>query len=235
MKILLTFLFAFISIMTFGQKNYQEWQTQAQTNNRLIPKYGNIQKTKEQKEIDQQFIEETMRIKDFEGNKRMASNYMIERGFQYLNKGDLKTAMYRFNQAYLLDNENTDIYWGFGAIYMSLSNLERAKDQYQQGLKINPKNTHLLTDYATYFLTKYYEAKNSKSQNANEYLNEAQEQLSKSYSIDAKDQNTLYKLSVCYFLKKDCKNAKKFYNLCKEQGGNFIDEGYTQELFKICN
>ena len=36
--------------------------------------------------------------------------------------------MYRFNQAYLLDSTNTDIYWGFGGVYMTLGDFENAKN-----------------------------------------------------------------------------------------------------------
>lgn len=229
MKLLITFVLILITLISCGQSKYQDWDNQAKTNIRLLPNYGNIEKSKEQKEMDNTFIEETMKIEKFNANRILASDYMINVGFQYLYKGDLKTAMYRFNQAFLLDNENTDIYWGFGAIYMSLLNLDKAKEQYEEGLKLNPKNTHLLTDYGTYFLTKYNEAKRAKNKNAKEYLDNATEQLLNSYHFDPKDQNTLYKLSVCYFINQDCKNAKKFYNLCKDEGGNPITEEYTLE------
>ncbi len=63
--------------------------------------------------------------------------------------------MYRFNQSYLLDSTSTDIYWGYGAVYMTLQNYEKAREQYLEGLTINPRNVHLLTDYATYFRIRY--------------------------------------------------------------------------------
>lgn len=236
LKIHLTILFTLMSIMTIlGQTTYKEWEKEAKNNVRLLPKYGDIQKTNEQILTDKQFVEETLKIEKYKGNKRAASDDMIKLGFQYLYKGDLKTAMYRFNQAFLLDSENTDIYWGFGAVYVSLSQSEKAKEQYEQGLKLKPDNSHLLTDYATYFLVKYYEAKKLNHHNANEYLDKAIDKLTMSYTIDKKDSNTLYKLSVCHLMNSDCEDAIKFYNLCKEEGGKPIDERYTQELNRICN
>lgn len=234
MKLIITLILSLITIFSFGQTNYQEWEIQSKTNIRLLPKYGNVEKTPEQLESDNKFIEETMRMEQFNGNKTTASNHMINLGFQYLYKGDLKTAMYRFNQAYLLDNENTDIYWGFGGVYLSLSQLEKAKEQYEEGLNLNPKNTHLLTDYGTYFLAKYYNAKSSNDKESKQYLNNAIYQLTKSYEIDQKDQNTLYKLSICHLMNNDCKNARKFYELCKVEGGNPITEEFTKELNKYC-
>jgi tetratricopeptide (TPR) repeat protein len=234
MKIFFTLFIIVMSINTFAQSTYEAWETEAETNIRLRPQYGNIAKTKEQKETDQTFIDETMKIKKFNGNKRAASNEMIAIGFKYLYNGDLKTAMYRFNQAYLLDSQNTDIYWGYGAIYMSLLNYEKAKEQYLEGLKHDPKNTHLLTDYATYFLAKYYEQQNSENKNAKDYLDKAIKNLTASYAIDAKDQNTLYKLSIAYYLNGNCIEAKQFFHLCKQEGGKPIDAAFTEELTAIC-
>ena len=65
-----------------------------------------------------------MSQEQFKDDKTAASDYLIKLGFNYMYKRDLKTAMYRFNQAYLLDSTNSDIYWGYGAIYMTLGNFE---------------------------------------------------------------------------------------------------------------
>ncbi len=51
MKVLITTFLIFASFLTFGQSSYQEWETQAETNIRLKPKYGNVEKTKEQKKV----------------------------------------------------------------------------------------------------------------------------------------------------------------------------------------
>src|SRR5436190_9598559 len=88
--------------------------------------------------------------------RRQASNHLIELGFQYYYRPDFKTAMYRFNQAYLLDSTNTDIFWGYGAIYMTLGDYKKAQQEYLEGLSVNSQNTHLLTDYGTYFMNQYY-------------------------------------------------------------------------------
>ena len=234
MKSLLIILFFLISSQSFGQWTYEKWVTEAKTNIRLRPKYGLVEKTKEQKEVDQEFIASTMNNEKLHGDRTLASNQMIELGFQYLYKGDLKTAMYRFNQAYLLDSANADVFWGYGAIYMTLSNQEKAREQYEEGLKLNAENTRLLTDYGTYFFVKYFEGDHSKDKNGKDNLDRAIEILLSSYRIDTKNQNTLYKLSVCYLNKKDCENARKVYNLCKDEGGQPIAEEFTTELNKNC-
>ena len=150
----LIFAITLFSLTTFGQKYSDVWtlkwlpndgMKKAKTNIRLLPKYGHIIKTEGQKAADKEFIEAT--LKQYPTNRK-ASDHLIELGFKYLCH-DIKTAMYRFNQAYLLDSTNTDIYWGYRGVYMTLGDFE---------------------------------------------------------------------LSICYYQKKDCKNAWKFYNDCKSVG-----------------
>lgn len=60
--------------------------------------------------------------------------------------------MYRFNQAFLLDSTNSDIYWGYGAVYFMLNRLDLAREQYKTGLNMDPENTRILTDYGTSYM-----------------------------------------------------------------------------------
>ena len=235
MRQILTLLITLFTMSAIGQQmTLKEWEEQSKTDIRLLPKYGHRQKTENQKQLDEKFIKETMQQEAFKGNRTIASNQTIKLGFNYLYRGDLKTAMYRFNQAYLLDQTNTDIFWGFGAVYLQLGLNDQAKKQYEEGLTINPKNTHLLTDYGTYYLIQYYglQSKDKKSTDTN--LDSAINYMTKSYLLDNKDQNTTFKLSVCYMLKGDCNNAWKYYDECKALGGKQITEKYTNDLMQKC-
>ena len=235
MKYISTFLIILFSLTAFGQQiALKEWNEQAKTNMRMLPKYGDQQKTKQQKESDKNFIQEVIQQDKFKGDRLAASNHMIALGFNYLYRGDLKTAMYRFNQAYLLDSTNTDIYWGYGAVYTTLTDYGNAKLQYENGLLLQSKNTHLLTDYGTLFMAQYYQHQAVDELNAQVNLDSALYYLSKSYQIDNQDQNTLYKLSICYLIKGNCNNAWKYYDECMALGGQPIDEEYTQELNNNC-
>jgi hypothetical protein len=235
MKQALTLIIMLFSLATFGQViTADEWKEHSKTNIRLLPKYGHHKNTEEQKQFDQQFINETIQLDQFKGDRTAASNHMIKLGFSYLYRRDLKTAMYRFNQAYLLDTANADIYWGYGAVYMTLGDHEMAKRQYEDGLLFQPDNTHLLTDYGTYFMAQYYGQQPTGEKKAKSNLDSALIYLNKSYQLDNKDQNTLYKLSICYWLKDDCNNAWKYYDECKLLGGQPITEDFTNDLAKKC-
>ena len=231
MKSIVTGLILLMSLTVFGQQmNWEEWEKESQTNIRLLPKYGNVEKTEKQKESDNEFIETILKQ---DSTHRKGSDHLIDLGFKYLYR-DIKTAMYRFNQAYLLDSTNTDIYWGFGAVYMTLGKYEKAKEQYEEGLKIEPENTHLLTDYGTYLMAQYYELKPIDEENALANLDSAITYMTKSYKLDPEDQNTTFKLSILYWNKGDCENAWKYYDECVKYGGEPITEAYTKDLKKKC-
>lgn len=219
------------SITVYGQQmTWEQWEKESQTNIRLHPKYGNLEKTKEQKKADEEFIETILKQ---DSNHRKGSDHFVSLGFQYLYR-DIKTAMYRFNQAYLLDSTNTDIYWGFGAVYMTLGQYEKAKEQYEEGLKKAPENTHLLTDYGTYFMAQYYALEPIEKEIALQNLDSAINYMTQSYNLDPTDQNTLFKLSILYWNKGDCDNAWKYYDECKDLGGRPITEAYTKDLENKC-
>ena len=229
MKNILTILILLLSITAFGQQiTWEQWEKESQSNIRLLPKYGNVEKTEVQKNSDKEFI---ARAIELDTTAEKAAAHMIDLGFQYLYR-DIKTAMYRFNQAYLLDSANTDIYWGFGAVYMTLGQYQKAKEQYEKGLNKAPENTHLLTDYGTYFMAQYYTLEPIKKEMALQNLDSAISYMTKSYELDPTDQNTLFKLSILYWNKGDCDNAWKYYDECKTLGGRSITEAYTKDLEK---
>ncbi|WP_426291857.1 tetratricopeptide repeat protein [Dyadobacter endophyticus] len=227
MRFVFTAIFICISCVSFAQKmSYEEWIKEAQENIRLLPKYGNRPKSKGQLAADDQLIEQYTRQ---EGSRSSASELLIRIGFEYLNKGEIRIAMYRFNQAWLLDPENENVFWGWGAIYLTFNDTSKALEQYDEGLSKNPENPNILTGKATIFLNRYYDNRDET------FLSSAISLYSKSYSIDSVNQNTSYKLSIAHFLAKDCVNALKFYNICVDLGGVPIQKEYTEELLRTCN
>jgi tetratricopeptide (TPR) repeat protein len=209
------------------QMTYNQFKEEAKTDIRYLPKYGNAPKTKEQTEADNELIKDYLKQG---GTHRKASDILVRLGFDYLYKGDLKTAMFRFNQAWLLDPKNENVFWGFGCVYFSFNDFQSALQQYDEGLTLNPASSTIITDKATVFKAKYETDYNHDIKD----LNTSIDLFLKSYSIDSKNQNTLYKLSVCYLQKDDCKNARKYYNECVKLGGKPITKEYTDVLNKKC-
>lgn len=234
----------FISIpvsFTLGQISFEEWKEESKTNKRLLPRCGHLPKTQREIASDSDYVKQMMALPQFK-SRRDASNHLIGLGFQYYYRPDLKTAMYRFNQAYLLDTTNTDIFWGYGAVYMALGQYTLAKEQYEIGLAIDSYNTHLLTDLATYYMQQFYtiiempesDIVKNPEELAMAAMDSAIFYLRKSYGLDPKDVNTVYKLSVCFWNIDDCTNAWKYYDEAVALGGRPITKEYIEDLKKRC-
>lgn len=226
MKYILTIVIVLVALSSFAQQiTYKEWQEEAATEINLRPEYGNVEKSKEQIQLDQEFIKTAL---EQDGTNRKASEHMVQLGFSYLYRGDIKTAMRRFNQAWLLDAKNENAYWGFGSVYFTFSDYNEALKQLEKGLSINPNSSNILTDKATIYMSIYMNKQNA------DYLNKAITLFNQSYKIDPLNQNTLFKLSAAYFYEKDCTNARKFYDKCMKLGGKPIPSGYTDALNNQC-
>ncbi len=225
-KVFLNIILITVFNGVYGQQvDYANWKEESKSNIRLLPEYGNVTKTKEQKEADAEFIKLSLQQ---DGSREKASEHMVELGFMYLYRKDLKTAMYRFNQAWLLNPGNENAYWGFGAIYFTFNDFESAMIQYTKGLKINPKSSTILTDKATVYLTRF----NTTGDKI--ILDSAITIFKESYLIDPENQNTLFKLSACYFLNDNCKDALRYYEECRVLGGRPITKEYSEALNKRC-
>jgi len=227
MKYFLVIIATLLSMSSFAQQmSYKEWQEKASAEINLRPEYGNVKKDKAHIEEDQKFIQTVLKE---DVTNRKGSEHLVQLGFTYLYRGDLETAMRRFNQAWLLDPKNENAYWGFAAIYFAFNDYDEALKQEDKGLVINPNSSNILTDKATLYTGLYM------SKHDINYLNKAIYIFNKSYKIDPTNQNTLFKLSAAYFYKKDCSNAWKFYDECMKLGGKSISPGYADALRKQCS
>lgn len=81
-----------------------------------VPMYGGMDRSAypELKAGDERFIAGTTR--EF-GSRQAASDRFADEGFRYYGQDNYALAMKRFNQAWLLDPENPDAFWGFASVY----------------------------------------------------------------------------------------------------------------------
>ena len=76
-------------------------------------------------------------------------------GWQYYYKGDLDTAIKRFNQAWMFDRESIDAFWGFGLIIGQRSrheepekNLRESANYLNKAHKLSKNNARIIVDLA---------------------------------------------------------------------------------------
>jgi tetratricopeptide (TPR) repeat protein len=102
-----------------------------------VPMYGGMDRQADPrlKEGDRQFIEGTTKAY---GSRERASTAAVNNAFIYYNNGDLDKAMRRFNQAWLLNPENPEAYWGFALVLHDKGKNCQAKEMIDRALALHP-------------------------------------------------------------------------------------------------
>ena len=110
----------------------------------LIPMYGGVRKNSQQLSADKEFIKAAVAA---EGTRGKASKRMIDKGWQAIYSGDSSTAMRRFNQAWLLDNDNGEAFNGFGVLVSGAGDPVRGLSYFKTSYKLSPNDPRIVSDY----------------------------------------------------------------------------------------
>jgi len=98
-----------------------------------MPMYGNLPRTEQEKEADAEFIKTVITQN---GSKEAAVKQSLGYAWDYVGKGDLKIAMRRFNQTWLLDPNNAQVYYGFGTILKKEGKFDEAIKMFDMAIEI---------------------------------------------------------------------------------------------------
>lgn len=121
----------------------------------LLPLFGEAAKTVEQIEFEINFLNDC--DQNF-ATRKEASEFFSARGWEYLDEGDLDTACYRFNLAYLLNPQNADTFWGLGVVCFQQGHITDAERMLRKGADLDSTNVGLLVDLATVDLIHFKES-----------------------------------------------------------------------------
>ncbi|GAB3895094.1 hypothetical protein GCM10028803_11100 [Larkinella knui] len=187
----------------------------------VTPLFGEQAKTAEHITWEVRFLNEC--DKNF-SNRAEASQFFSTRAWEYLTEGQLDTATYRFNLAWLLNDKNSDTYWGLGVISYQQNKMPESIRLLKKGLEVADSNAVLMTDLATVELKQYKENKD------NALLEDAISVLNKALQYDVTNANTFMRLSWANFAKGDY--AAAWENLHKGRSLDLaaVDFVYLQEL-----
>jgi tetratricopeptide (TPR) repeat protein len=111
---------------------FSSCQSQDNKVDNISPMYGGVEKSKEHKEIDKEFIQDC--LKQF-GSVDSSVNVQIDNAWRYFYNDDLETAMKRFNQAWLLNPEFPDSYFGFASLLEMQNKANEASRYYNLGIE----------------------------------------------------------------------------------------------------
>ena len=153
-----------------------------------------------------------------------ASTFFAERGWDYVKNGQLDTAAYRFNLAWLLNDRNTDAYWGLGVVCYQKNQLSDAVRMLKKGLAVADSNVTLLTDLATVEIKQYQETPTTA------VLADAEKHLQRAVVISPGDAVSFQKLSMVYYLKDDYSKAWEYLHQARLLDTSALDLDYLSQL-----
>jgi tetratricopeptide (TPR) repeat protein len=121
-------LYTTILILTI----FTSCQAQDSKVDNTLPMYGEFEKSKTHKEIDNDFVQKS--LEQF-GSIDSSVNVYIDHAWRYFYNNDLETAMKRFNQAWLLNPEFPDSYFGFASLLEMQNKSKQATRYYRLGIE----------------------------------------------------------------------------------------------------
>ena len=110
-----------------------------------VPMYGGMDRAAvpSLEQADEDFIRKTAA---HYGGREKAAVVWIEQGFRFYEANNLAKAMARFNQAWLLDPNNPQVYWGFGAVLHDRNQAFAAYDMLKRAHALGFRDPGFLAD-----------------------------------------------------------------------------------------
>lgn len=186
------------------------------------------------KSVDEAFITDATKNQ----TREEAVKGVIKLGWSYIIKNDLDTAMMRFNQAWLLDQDNFNVQWGYGAIFGTKGELQKSADyfdkavaNYSEAKAVTPNDyLPLWDDAALSYINLSDSYLKTDDKKAKMYSLKALKLLSDSLvQVDKLPKDIIpqemFLLAVAYFNHGDYKDARGQYDLAVKQYPQIKDDG----------
>ncbi len=187
-----------------------------------LPLFGEFEKSVAQKAMDDLFIKECQ--KEFKSSSE-AAQFFSKMAWQYLEEGDKATALTRFNYAWLLDQEQSESYWGLGVLEYQAGNFSNAINLLNKGLVKSDKNYVMMVDLATVYLKMATQNQNSLFE-----INEAKTQIQKAIEIQPSYTNAYWQLSALYLIDNQLDKAWEAFHKGYDLNPSEINQELVSEL-----
>ncbi|MEQ9490345.1 MAG: tetratricopeptide repeat protein [Alphaproteobacteria bacterium] len=177
------------------------------------PMFGGIEKNEDMKRADETFIEKT---DELGLSREEGAKVSIKLGWKYFLRADYASAMKRFNQAWVLDPSNGDIYHGMAAVVAERDkDVDAADALFQESLNSSFHSPGVLADYG------YFLIRSGRPQNAENMLRDAIEN-----HPDA--QNLRYNLAIALLVQGKNEQACRAGRDAREAGDQ-VEDGFLTE------
>lgn len=179
-----------------------------------IAMYGNPDKPQQLSKKDEAYIASLEKS----GKTRQGeAKELVHVAWQYYQKANHAQAMRRFNQAWLLDQENGDVYHGFAVITLARDKAPvQAEKFFRTAIEKPGVNVNAYVDYGRLLWLR-------------ERLEESQEMLEKALKISPKAHNARANLAAIYGKKRDFAKACEFAREAKTNGDS-IKQSFIEDV-----
>lgn len=231
MRLIPLFFVLLIQPLMAQHLTHRQWLEQSFRDMRLAPAYGGREKNAEQVASDSLFVAQMLAVNP---DRHAGAEHLLDLGFDHLRNGDMVSAMYRFNHAYLMEPGNPRIRRGYGAFFMALDRSSEAATEYHKGLALDSANVPLMMDMASVCLTEYYNFRDAEPDKAKQLLNTATVMLKRAVALEPKNAHARFKLSVCHLRKGECEDAWTHYREALALDPKSVEESFGGSLRKEC-
>jgi len=219
-QIFLTLFIATLTIVSCSMATNKKDKSKDETVNHY-PEYGHIKKSLEQVRGDSEFISATLQQY---GNLKMSSKHYSAVGWDYFGKGILDTAMFRFNQAWLLDSTNAIVHWGFAALEGRNGNDRESIKYFKKSWSLDSTNTNLPVDWSIPMIRLYKQTKDKS------FIIETKTILNKAIRLDNKNANAYFKLAICDYYLENYNESWTNIHKCRDINKQVINDDFVQTL-----
>ena len=192
----------------------------------LIPMYGGAEKTEAQLALDENFIKE---ITAATGSREKGSQEFVKMGWKvFLVERNPATAMMRFNQAWLLDPDNPDVLWGFGAVSGAMGKTADSVKFLRQAADKLGDNAMVLTDLG--FSLTIYANEPENAETASAVISEAVSCFERAEKIKPEYEPLYSNWAVTLFSNKDYAGAWDKIGKAEALGGKTVNPMFVKDL-----
>lgn len=190
------------------------------------PMYGGLPRSQADQENDAQLIQEAT---EHAGSREAASRELMKAGWDYYDRDDLSTAMKRFNQAWLLDPRNPDVFWGFGSVSLAQRNADQAIEMFQKAVEIHPQHAVALCSLGSTYQFKAHAVRWSKEKSAG-YLQQSDHAFQQGSQADPQEEFCYSAWAGTLFLQQRYAEAWEKIGMARRLGGRTINRDFLQDL-----
>jgi tetratricopeptide (TPR) repeat protein len=205
--------------------------TLQQTNDDL-PMYGQpaIARTEELKKADDEFIKQATAPV---GSRETASKVWYAQGDAYVNNGNQSLAIRRFNQAWLLNPNSYQPYWGFGRVTLSRGKVDEAIGYFEKAKRMcdDPyQKVALLSDAGVAYATKADKTDKSNAAERAHLFGVAYDQYRESIQMDPKYPNSWHNWVSTLWLEGRYADAWEKVSEGRSKAGQEFSERFLKNL-----